>query len=130
KGGFEISMDCTIEWEILPEDMPELVAEYGSRLEIESKVIDMQAHAIGRDKGIDYGVQDFLEGAKREAFQDDFTNELIDICHKKNVTVHSAFIRDIVIPEEYLQPIRDKQIAAETELTNKAEEATAESEAD
>jgi hypothetical protein len=130
KAGFEISMDCTIEWEILPEDMPELLAEYGSRQEIESKVIDVQAHAIGRDKGIDYGVQDFLEGAKREAFQLDFTSELIEVCKKKNVTVHSAFIRNIVIPEEYLQPIRDKQIAAETELTNKAKEATAESEAD
>lgn len=130
KAGFEISMDCTIEWEILPADMPELVAEYGSRQEIESKVIDVQAHAIGRDKGIDYGVQDFLEGAKREAFQDDFTNELIEVCEKKNVTVHSAFIRNIVIPEEYLQPIRDKQIAAETEITNKAKEATAESDAD
>jgi len=130
KGGFEISMDCTIEWEILPEDMPSLVAEYGSRQEIELKVIDVQAHAIGRDKGIDYGVQDFLEGTTREAFQDDFTNELIKICEKKNVTVHSAFIRNIVIPEEYLQPIRDKQIAAETEITNKAKEATAESDAD
>src|SRR5487761_1517447 len=130
KGGFEISMDCTIEWEILPHDMPDLVAEYGSRQEIELKVIDVQAHAIGRDKGIDYGVQDFLEGSKREAFQLDFTNELIEVCEKKNVTVHSAFIRNIVIPEEYLQPIRDKQIAAETEITNKAKEATAESEAD
>jgi hypothetical protein len=130
KGGFEISMDCTIEWEILPDDMPELLAEYGSRQEIESKVIDVQAHAIGRDKGIDYGVQDFLEGTKREAFQADFTNELIDVCEEKNVTVHSAFIRNIVIPEEYLQPIRDKQIAAETEITNKAKEATAESDAE
>lgn len=130
KGGFEISMDCTIEWEILPHDMPDLVAEYGSRQEIELKVIDVQAHAIGRDKGIDYGVQDFLEGTKREAFQLDFTNELIEVCKKKNVTVHSAFIRNIVIPEDYLQPIRDKQIAAETEITNKAKEATAESEAD
>ena len=44
--------------------------------------------------------------------------------------MHSAFIRNIVIPEEYLQPIRDKQIAAETEITNKAKEATAESDAD
>jgi regulator of protease activity HflC (stomatin/prohibitin superfamily) len=130
KGGFAISMDCTIEWEILPEDMPTLVAEYGTREAIENTVIDVQAHAIGRDKGIDYGVQDFLEGPKREAFQDDFTRELVKVCREKNVTVHSAFIRNIVIPEQYLQPIRDKQIAAETEITNKAKEATAESEAE
>ena len=63
KGGFPISMECTVEWEVRPEDMPELVAEYGSRQAVERNVIDVQAHAIGRDKGIDYGVQNFLEGA-------------------------------------------------------------------
>jgi hypothetical protein len=129
KGGFEISMDCTVEWEIRPDDMPSLVAEYGSRQQVEKTVIDVQAHAIGRDKGVDYGVQDFLEGTKREKFQEDFTSELTKICKGKNVTVHSAFIRNIVIPEAYLEPIRAKQIAAETEITNKAKEATAESEA-
>jgi hypothetical protein len=130
RGGFQISMDCTIEWEILPSDMPNLVAEYGARERIEQNVVDVQAHAIGRDKGIDYGVQDFLEGSKREKFQTEFTEELTRVCKVKNVTVHSAFIRNIVIPENYLQPIRDKQIAAETERTNKAKEATAQSEAD
>lgn len=130
KGGFQISMDCTVEWEVLPADMPALIAEYGDRTKVENKVIQVQAHAIGRDKGIDYGVQDFLEGNKREKFQQDFTSELVRVCRMKNVTVHSAFIRNIVIPENYLKPIRDKQIASETELTNKAKEATAQSEAD
>ncbi len=130
KGGFEISMDCTVEWEIRPDDMPSLVAEYGTRKQVENTVIDVQAHAIGRDKGIDYGVQDFLEGTKREKFQEDFTTELTRVCKGKNVAVHSAFIRNIVIPEAYLEPIRAKQIAAETEITNKAKEATAQSEAE
>lgn len=129
KGGFDISMDCTVEWEVLPENMPRLVAEYGKRQAVETTVIDTQAHAIGRDKGLDYGVQDFLEGSKREKFQEDFTQELIRVCEAKSVTVHSAFIRNIVIPEQYLMPIRAKQLASETELTNKAKEATAESEA-
>ncbi len=130
KGGLLISMECTIEWEVLPEDMPQLVAEYGSREAVERTVIDVQAHSIGRDKGIDYGVQDFLEGTTREKFQADFTQELVKVCRQKNVTVHSAFIRNIVIPENYLKPIRDKQIAAETEITNKAKELTAQSVAD
>jgi regulator of protease activity HflC (stomatin/prohibitin superfamily) len=130
KGGFPISMDCTIEWEVLPEHMPALVADFGSRRAVERTVIDLQAHTIGRDKGIDYGVQDFLEGSKREKFQGDFTQELVRVCGEKNVTVHSAFIRDIVIPEEYLSPIRTKQIAAEKELTNRAQEITRQTEAD
>jgi hypothetical protein len=127
KGGFLISMDCTIEWEVRPQDMPSLIADYGGRKQVERNVIEVQAHAIGRDKGIDYGVQDFLEGSRREKFQDDFTAELTKVCRDKSVTVHSAFIRNIVIPEVYLEPIRAKQVAAETEITNQAREATAES---
>jgi hypothetical protein len=130
KGGFPISMDCTVEWEVLPVDMPLLVAEYGTRQAVEKTVIEVQAHSIGRDKGIDYGVQDFLEGSKREKFQADFTKELVRVGREKNVTVHSAFIRNMVIPEAYLKPIRDKQIAGETEITNKAKELTAQSEAE
>jgi regulator of protease activity HflC (stomatin/prohibitin superfamily) len=129
KGGFNISMDCTIEWEVLPENMPALVAEYGSRKKVEKTVIDLQAHAIPRDKGIDYGAQDLLEGVRREQFQADFSKELTRVCKDKGVLVHSAFIRNIEIPEQYLKPIREKQIAAETELTNEAKRATAQSEA-
>jgi hypothetical protein len=126
RGGFPISIDCTVEWEVLPEHMPALVSEYGGWHEVEKKVIDVQAHAICRDKGIDYGIQDFLEGSAREKFQEDFTKELTRVCAEKNVTIHSAFIRRIDIPEVYLKPIREKQIAAETQLTTKAMEVTAE----
>jgi len=115
-----------VEWEVLPQDMPGLVAEYGNQRKVEENVIKLQAHAIGRDKGIDYGVQELLEGNRREKFQIDFTHELIKKCSAKNVAVRSAFIRDIVIPEAYLKPIREKQIARETELTNQAKQATAE----
>ncbi|NBV46032.1 MAG: hypothetical protein EBR86_10440 [Planctomycetia bacterium] len=130
RGGFPISVDCTVEWEILPEDMPRLVAEYGSRSRIEENVIDLQTHAIGRDKGSEYGVLDLLEGVKRTKFQEDFTKELVRACAEKNVTVHSAFIRSIDIPEEYLKQVRDKQIATQRTLTNKAKEATAKTHAE
>ncbi len=130
RGGFPISVDCTVEWEILPEDMPRLVAEYGSRTRIEENVIDLQTHAIGRDKGSEYGVLDLLEGVKRTKFQEDFTKELVRACAEKNVTVHSAFIRSIDIPEEYLKQVRDKQIATQRTLTNKAKEATAKTDAE
>lgn len=130
KHGLPISLDCTIEWEVRPEDVPALVAEYGSRDQVEHKVIEVQAHSIGRDKGINYGVQDFLEGNLREKFQEEFTKELVRVCAEKNVTINSAFIRNTVIPETYLKPIREKQIAGETELTNKAKELTEQSNAE
>jgi hypothetical protein len=130
KGGLAINIDCTIEWEVLPEDMPALIAEYGSRKAVERYVVDQYAHSIGRDKGTDYGPQDFLEGSKREKFQNEFTEELRRVCKAKNVTVHSAYIRNIDIPETYMKEKRDKQVAAETRLTNTVQEVTAQSDAE
>ena len=130
KGGMAISMDCTVEWEVMPEDMPELVARYGSWKFVQSNVIKPQARAIGRDKGINYGVQEFLEGSTREKFQDEFTKELIEVCKAKNVTVHSAFIRQIEIPDNYMKPIRERQIAEETKRTNTVQQAAALSDAE
>jgi hypothetical protein len=118
-------VDCTVEWEALPEDMPKLLAEYGTRKQIEANVIDLQTHAIGRDKGSDYGVQDLLEGAKRQKYQEDFTRELIAVCKEKNVTVHSAFIRNIEIPDTYLKQVRETQLNTQKALTAKAKEVTA-----
>jgi hypothetical protein len=125
KGGFKIKMDCTIEWEVLPQDMPALVADFGVRQKVEDIVIRQQAKAIGRDKGINYGVQDLLEGAKRKEYQDDFTAELRKRAKEKNVVIHSAFIRNIEIPDQYMKQIREKQIAIETNITNQAMEAAA-----
>ncbi|HEX5269162.1 MAG TPA: SPFH domain-containing protein, partial [Gemmataceae bacterium] len=97
KGGFKITIDCTVEWEVLPDDMPALVAEYGGWQNVELNVIGVQAPTIAQDKGTSYSAKDFLEGATREKFQTDFSKELIKTCQAKNVTVHSAFIRNIDI---------------------------------
>jgi hypothetical protein len=132
RGGFKIKMDCTIEWEVLPQDMADLVAEFGTRTKgnsvyadqekVENIAIVQQAQAIVRDKGVEYGVQDLLVGSNREKFQEDFRKELKKRCEAKRVVVRSAFIRNIEIPPEYMKQIRDKQIAAETNLTNKFRE--------
>jgi hypothetical protein len=140
RGGFKIKMDCTIEWEVLPQDMADLVAEFGTRTKgnnvfadqekVENIAIVQQAQAIVRDKGIEYGVQDLLVGSNREKFQEDFRKELKKRCEAKRVVVRSAFIRNIEIPPEYMKQIRDKQIAAETNLTNKFREDRNRSDAD
>jgi SPFH domain / Band 7 family len=133
-------MDCTIEWEVLPQDMPDLVAEFGTRTKgnavfadqdkVENIAIVLQAQAIVRDKGVEYGVQDLLVGTNREKFQEDFRKELKKHCEAKKVVIRSAFIRNIDIPEQYMKQIRDKQIAAETNLTNKFREDTNKSNAE
>src|SRR5262245_30770512 len=130
KDGNVISLECTIEWEVLPEHLPQLVAEYGDWHQVERNVIDQQARRISRDRGFNYGAQDFLDGEKREAFQTDFAHELERVCKDRNVVVRSAFIRNIIIPDEFLRQKRDRQLAAETRITNEAKEKTAQSDAE
>lgn len=140
RDGYEINIECTIEWEVLPKDAPALAAEFGAVQRgdklavdfdrVELNVIDQQVRKISRDRGFNFGAQDFLEGSQREAFQGDFTRELQRVCAEKNVTVRSAFIRQIIIPDEFLQQKRAKQMAAELKLTNEAQELTAATEAE
>jgi hypothetical protein len=130
RDGMTITMDTTVEWEVQPEDWPALVAEHGSLKVVERNVIDQYARKISRDRGLNFGAEDFLEGAKREAFQSDFTQELERACKKNRVEVRSAFIRDIAIPETFLEPKRKRQLAVETEITTVAKTETAKSDAD
>jgi hypothetical protein len=120
RDGNTISMDCTIEWEVKPADWPELVAEYGSLPVVERNVVDQHARKISRDRGFNYGAQDFLEGEKREKFQSDFTDELKSACKENKVVVHSAFIRTMVIPDNFLKQKRERQLSVETRLTSEA----------
>lgn len=129
RDGNTISMDCTIEWEVKPADWPDLVAAYGELSVVERNVVDQHARKISRDRGFNYGAQDFLEGEKREKFQSDFTDELKTICKENNVVVHSAFIREMIIPDNFLQQKRERQLAAETRLTSEALTETAQEEA-
>jgi hypothetical protein len=127
--GIKINMDCTIEWEVLPKDQPELVAEYGSCKNLEKNLIDQQVAKISRARANNYSVEDFIDGYKREDFQSDFTKELGSVCREKNVVVRSAFIRNLRIPADYLKPKRERQLQIETGLTNKERELTAASDA-
>jgi SPFH domain / Band 7 family len=128
--GFTIQMDCTIEWEVLPQDQPLLVAEYGDWHQLERNLLNQQVEKISRDRGFNYSVEDIIDGSKREAFQNDFTKELERVCREKNVMVRSAFIRNMIIPEDLLKQHRDRQLAIETKLTNKEREETAASDAE
>jgi SPFH domain / Band 7 family len=129
KDGNTITLDCTIEWEILPKHVPELASHYQTLREIEKNVIDLQAGSISQNRGLDYGAQDFLEGDKREKFQADFRSELIKACEAEKIQVHSAYIRNIVLPDQFLKPKRDRQLFIETKVTNEAKQETAKSDA-
>ncbi|MBL8796472.1 MAG: hypothetical protein JNM56_21410, partial [Planctomycetia bacterium] len=125
-----IQLDCTIEWELKPEFWPEWVAKFRSIDRIESTVIMLNVKNISRNKGQDYGAEDFLDGIKRERFQSEFTRGLQDECRGDRVIVRHAFIRNIIIPDAFLKPKRDEQLAKEKAITQKEQTLTAETQND
>jgi hypothetical protein len=125
QGGAQISLDCTIEWELKPEYWPTWLTRFKDHREIEQKVIDLHCKQIAQVRGSRYGVQDFLDGETREKFQEDFRKELNTACEKENVIVRSAFIRNIVIPDNFLAEKRDQRLAVEKALTSEELEITA-----
>lgn len=121
---FEIQLDATVEWELLPENVAKVMAEFGERSAIEDKVIIPQSKSIGRIEGSKYGAKEFLLGEGREQFQESFKNELTRIGRQKNVNILSAFIRHIIIPAPLLMPIKESFVAVEKEKTAKVWEET------
>ncbi|MGL4550154.1 MAG: SPFH domain-containing protein, partial [Gemmataceae bacterium] len=120
KDGNTISLDCTIEYEVKPEHWPAWLSKFRTLENIERIVIDQHARKICRDRGFNYGAQDFLDGEKREKFQADFRAELDRSCKEDNVIIRSAFIRHIVIPDAFLAQKREERIAVEAKITSEA----------
>lgn len=121
-----IQIDCTIEWELKPQHWPVWLAKFRNIDRIESAVVMLNVKNISRNKGQDYGAEDFLDGTEREQFQADFSDELERACNEDNVIIRHAFIRNIIIPDTFLKPKREEQIAKETTITQKELNLTAE----
>jgi len=121
---FNISLDATIEWELLPRYVPEVMEEFGDVAAIEDKIIIPQSQSIGRLQGSTFKAKDLLLGETREEFQQVFQKSLYEIGQQKHIEIHSAFIRNIILPIELLIPIQQRYIAVEKEQTAKIQEIT------
>ncbi|MCZ6691015.1 MAG: SPFH domain-containing protein [Planctomycetota bacterium] len=117
--GFTIDIDATVEWELHPRHVAKVMVEIGDRDAIEDRVIRPQSKSISRLQGSTYGAKDFLLGEGREEFQRTFTEALTLIGEEKNISIHSAFIRRIMIPDTLLEPIMEAFVSVEKEQTAK-----------
>jgi hypothetical protein len=130
RDGYEISLDCTIEWEIKPEFWPTWLAKFGKREVIARNVIEQHVNQICQARGAKFNAEDFLQGLAREKFQSDFRGELDKACKVDDVVVRSAFIRNIIIPEVFLDVKRKESMAVEQRLTSEALTQTAQTESE
>ncbi len=125
RDGFDISLDMTVEFELLPEALAEIYRNYGDLPAVVEKIILPQILSVSRLKGSAYGAKDFVVGEGREKFQKDLTETLAGTLKEKRIVVHNALIRHVGVPMQILDPIQQASIAAEQDLTNREMQNTA-----
>jgi regulator of protease activity HflC (stomatin/prohibitin superfamily) len=130
RDGFEISLDMTVEFELLPGHIAWIYQSYGDLPAVVDKIIMPQILSVSRLKGSAYRAKDFIVGEGREKFQSDLTETLARILADKRIIIHNALIRHVNVPMEILDPIQQASIAVEQDLTNKEKQNTARKQAE
>jgi len=125
RDGFEISLDMTVEFELLPQDVAWLFRTYGDLPAAVDKVIMPQILSVSRLKGSAYGAKDFIVGEGREKFQNELTEALAHTLEEKRIRIHAALIRHVNVPDQILNPIQQASLAQEQDLTNQEKQNTA-----
>lgn len=128
KSGFDIELGVTVVWGLHPQHAAEVINEFGNTTEVLEKVIKPQLRSICRNEGSLYEARDFIQGERREQFQQVLTQTLRDVCRQKNIELLLALISTIEVfsregqaaaGEIDLQTeIQDSFIAIERQLTN------------
>lgn len=130
RDGFEISLDMTVEFELLPENIAWIYQNYGDLPAVVDKILMPQILSVSRLKGSAYRAKDFIVGEGREKFQTDLTETLARTLAEKRIIIHNALIRHVNVSDQILNPIQNASIAAEQDLTNKEKQNTARKQAE
>ena len=127
--GYLIRVGVTVVWGIDPQHAAEIINEFGNIDQVLEKVIGPQLRSICRNKGSMFSARDFIQGAARERFQGELTEELQTICRSKNIEVLLALIREVEVhapaatdakaevTEDLKRAIQRSFIAVESQLT-------------
>ncbi len=130
RDGFQILLDMTVEFELLPENISRIYMLYGDLPAVVEKILLPQILSISRIKGSSYKARDFIDGEGRQLFQNELTTELIRVLKEKHILIHNAIIRHVEVPNDILMPIQSASVAKEQDLTNKARQDTARKQAE
>lgn len=130
RDGFEISLDMTVEFELLPSHIAWIYQRYGDMPAVVDKIVMPQILSVSRLKGSVYRATDFIVGEGRETFQNDLTETLAAVMGERRITVHNALIRHVNVPEQILKPIQQASVSVEQDLTNKEKQNTARKQAE
>ena len=124
RDGFDISLDMTVEFELLPNRVAAVYRNYGDMPAVVDKILMPQILSVSRLKGSAYKATDFIVGIDREKFQIDLKDELQKVLEAKNIEIHDALIRHVNVPQPILDPLQQASVAQEQDLTNMEKQKT------
>ncbi|MCA9118356.1 MAG: band 7 protein, partial [Planctomycetaceae bacterium] len=128
--GFNIQMDFTAIWGIMPEQAPDVIRKFGNVGAVENKVVTPQIESICRNEGSRLGAVELLVGESRQSFQEATSTAFKKVLEDKNIKLQYGLVRHIYIPQSVREPIQQKFIADELKLTREQELLTTRTEAD
>lgn len=125
---FTISMEGTITWAMMPDQVAKVTVAYGDKEDILAKIIVPNARSIARIQGSKLQARDFIRGQTRKAFQDKLLAELRRECRQQGINITDALVRAIHPPDEIAALISQREQASQEidRSTNQMEEAKSE----
>jgi regulator of protease activity HflC (stomatin/prohibitin superfamily) len=127
--GFDIYMDYTAIWGIMPDAAPDIIRTFGNVSAVQDKVVLPQIESICRNNGSSYAAVELLVGADRQKFQNEVAAALETVLSEKHISLLYGLVRHIYIPREVREPIQNAFVADELKLTRDQEQLTAREEA-
>ena len=126
--GFEINMDFTAVWGLMPDQAPHAIRTIGNVESVEKKIVAPQIDSICRNNGSRYKAVELLVGTDREEFQQSIVEQFHRVLNDKEITLLYGLVRHIYIPRDVRKPIQTAFIADELKLTREQEQITAKEE--
>jgi regulator of protease activity HflC (stomatin/prohibitin superfamily) len=122
--GQQIILKYSIRFRIDPERVGWIANNIGDERDVVEKVVKFHSRILGRNIPKEYAALDLYTG-NIQAVQDQFEEQLGPLFAEKGIVLDSFGLRKIEFTEDYKQAVEQKQIEAETVITeqHKAEQA-------
>lgn len=128
--GFQVRIDFTAIWGIMPDQAADLIRKFGNEEAVEDKVVIPQIESICQNHGRKLKAADFLDGKIRQVYQEDVSKEFTEVLKGKGLSVLYGLVRNNYIPQEVRLPIQQGYIADELKITREQQQLTAVTEGD
>lgn len=111
--GFNVHVEGTVEYALIPQKLAQITHRVGDMDDIIKKIIMPLARGFSRIEGSKNPAKNYITGETRQQFQDRLENHLRSQCLLSGVAIRSVLIRNISPPDEIASIIREREVAVQ-----------------